>query len=91
MFSNTLLLLLLRSIYRSKFTQSYYNDKHQDPAVVADRIEYIRTMDALMLRQPLWHQMPQAAYFALRKRERERERGREREREGEGERESENI
>lgn len=45
------------SIYRDKYKQSYYNDKHQDPQVVADRARYIQVMDNLMLRQPLWLQL----------------------------------
>jgi hypothetical protein len=41
-------------IYCSKFTQSYYNDKHQDAAVIMAREKYIAFLDELMLRQPLW-------------------------------------
>ena len=41
-------------IYRSKFTQSYYNDKHQDAADITAREKYIAFLDELMLRQPLW-------------------------------------
>ena len=41
-------------IYRSKFTQSYYNDKHQDAAVITVREKYIAFLDELMLHQPLW-------------------------------------
>ena len=33
--------------------------------MITDRIEYIRAMDSLMLRQPLWLQMPRADYYAL--------------------------
>lgn len=42
------------NIYHDKYKQSYYNDKHQDPTVMEDRAEYIKVMDKLMIRQPLW-------------------------------------
>lgn len=45
------------SIYRDKYRQSYYNDKHQDPQVLQDRERYIQIMDTLALRQPLWLQL----------------------------------
>lgn len=54
------------SIYRDKFQQSYYNDKHQDEAVIADRNKYIAIMDELMLRQPLWLQLSKAEFDELR-------------------------
>ncbi len=41
-------------IYPSKFTQSYYNDKHQDAAVITAREKCIAFLDELMLRQLLW-------------------------------------
>lgn len=45
-------------IRRSKFKQCFYNDKHQDPLVLQDRMEYVKVMDELMLRLPLWLQLP---------------------------------
>ena len=41
-------------IYRGKFAQSYYNDKHHDAAVITAREEYIAFLDELILHQPLW-------------------------------------
>ena len=55
-------------IYRSKFTQSYYNDKHQDPEVVKARERYINIMDDLMLRQPLWVHLTAHEYNLQRER-----------------------
>lgn len=45
------------NIYRDKYRQSYYNDKHQDATVIQARATYIAVMDELALRQPLWLQM----------------------------------
>lgn len=45
------------NIHRGKYQQSYYNDKHQDPVVLEDRATYIKVMDKLSLRLPLWLQM----------------------------------
>ena len=52
-------------IYRDKFSQSYYNDKHQDPIVIEDRMKYIQMMDRLSLRMPLWLQLPLHEYKPL--------------------------
>ena len=53
------------SIHRSTYEQSYYNDKHQDPLVVAERGVYITEMDEHMLRQPLWLQLTSAEFEPL--------------------------
>lgn len=58
----------LVNIYRDKYKQCYYNDKHQDEAVIQDRVQYIEVMDKLALRQPLWLQLPMHEYWVLRKR-----------------------
>lgn len=56
------------SIFRDKFKQSYYNDKHQDAAVVEDRARYIKVMDSLALRQPVWLQLSMQEFWTLRER-----------------------
>lgn len=56
------------SIFRDKYRQSYYNDKHQDPLVIEDRSKYIQVMDALALRQPLWLQLSMHEYWSLKDR-----------------------
>lgn len=56
------------SIYRDKYKQSYYNDKHQDPAVIEDRLNYIQLMDKLALRQPLWLQLAMHEYWQIKER-----------------------
>lgn len=33
------------NIFRDKYKQSYYNDKHQDPSVIEERQKYIKVMD----------------------------------------------
>lgn len=56
------------SIFRDKYKQSYYNDKHQDEAVVQDRSRYIQVMDQLSLRQPLWLQLSMHEFWMLKDR-----------------------
>lgn len=56
------------SIYRDKYTQSYYNDKHQDATVLVDRARYIQVMDVLSLRQPLWLQFPLHEFDVIKER-----------------------
>lgn len=55
-------------IYRDKFRQSYYNDKHEDPLVVEDRNRYIELMDRLSLRQPLWLQLSMHEFWGIKDR-----------------------
>lgn len=55
-------------IYRDRYKQSYYNDKHQDPMVIEDRCRYIKVMDELALRQPLWLQLSMPEYWSIRER-----------------------
>lgn len=56
------------SIYRDKYKQNYYNDKHQDPQVLEDRALYIAVMDRLALRQPLWLQLAMHEFWAVKDR-----------------------
>lgn len=56
------------SIYRDKFRQSYYNDKHNDPVVLEDRALYVQVMDKLALRQPLWLQLQMHEYWNIKDR-----------------------
>lgn len=56
------------SIFRDKYRQSYYNDKHEDAAVIEDRARYIQVMDRLSLRQPLWLQLPWHEYWVIKDR-----------------------
>lgn len=56
------------SIFRDKYKQNYYNDKHQDPLVIEDRKQYIQVMDSLALRQPLWLQLSMHEFWALKER-----------------------
>lgn len=53
------------SIFRDKFKQNYYNDKHQDATVIEDRVHYIAVMDELSLRQPLWLQLPMHKFCSI--------------------------
>lgn len=55
-------------IFRDKFRQSYYNDKHQDPVVVEDRSKYIKVMDDLSLRMPLWLHLSAEEFASMRER-----------------------
>lgn len=55
-------------IFRDKYKQSYYNDKHQDATVIEDRAHYIQVMDKLMIRQPLWLQLPMHEFWCLKAR-----------------------
>lgn len=55
-------------IYRDKFRQSYYNDKHQDELVIEDRKKYITVMDELALRQPLWLQLTTDEFAEMKER-----------------------
>lgn len=55
-------------IYRDKYKQNYYNDKHQDPAVLEYRSGYIEIMDCLALRQPLWLQLSMHEFWSLKDR-----------------------
>lgn len=56
------------SIYRDRYRQSYYNDKHQDETVIEDRNKYIKVMDALALRQPLWLQLSMHQFWGIKDR-----------------------
>lgn len=55
-------------IYRDRFKQNYYNDKHEDPTVIQDRAHYIQVMDRLSLRQPLWLQLSMHEFWGLKDR-----------------------
>ena len=44
------------------FRADYYNDKHQDPEVLADRVEYIGYSEQLERRMPCWFQLPKRAF-----------------------------
>lgn len=56
------------NIYRDKYKQCYYNDKHQDAAVIEDRVRYIGVMDQLALRQPLWLQLTMHEFWGIKDR-----------------------
>lgn len=56
------------NIYRDKYRQNYYNDKHQDATVIEDRKKYIQVMDELSLRLPLWLQLPMHEFWSLKDR-----------------------
>lgn len=56
------------NIFRDKYKQSYYNDKHQDPTVIEERQKYIKVMDTLSLRQPLWLQLSMHEFWAIKER-----------------------
>lgn len=67
-FSTTWRWMQTVGIYRDKFRQSYYNDKHQDPQVIQDRSSYIQVMDKLAFRQPIWLQLPMHEFWSLKDR-----------------------